>query len=115
MNKKITKADLHIFCRLNSHKYYPDNLTKKEIDELIEGHIVPTNYPLTPVPDIEEYDPKDWFNTNDSQQFDFGQNHKGENKWFRLPLSKRQKEIYYNNQNKEFMNIIEGRKQKESN
>lgn len=105
-NRNVTKADLHIFMRLNDHKHTGENLTKQEIDDLIKDHIVPTNFPLTPVPDVEEYDPKDWFNTNDSQQFDFSQNYKGDNKWFRLPLTKAQNKQREENANKSFLEII---------
>lgn len=86
--RKVTKADLHIFCRIHGSRTFGYKLTDEDIKYATDGHIKHTNYPLTPMPDYSEYDPKDWFDIEDKNDFSFTQNYKGENKWFQIPRTR---------------------------
>lgn len=89
--KQLTRADLHIFCKTYSIDHDSDQLTSTEIKKIERESVVPTRYPLTPFPDPSDYDPKDWFDLDDENNFNITHNYKGEDKWFNLPLTNRRR------------------------
>jgi len=104
--KPLTKADMHIFCKIYNAEDDVEMLTPEQIKNEEKDFIPPTRYPLTPFPDFEDYDPKDWFDLNDDNLFNINQNYKGEDKWFDLPLTKRRREMFEEKRNKEFLNAL---------
>lgn len=104
--KPLTKADLHIFCRIFSIDHDTDILTSYEKEKIEKNDIAPTRYPLTPFPDVNDYDPKDWFDLDDDNTYNISHTYKGEDKWFNLPLTKKRQEQFEEMRSKQFRDFI---------
>lgn len=102
----LTKADLHIFCKIFTIENDNEVLSKSEIRRIEQEMVAPTKYPLTPFPDPNDYDPEDWFDVGDDNNFNITHNYKGEDKWFDLPLTKRKQDNFKNMREKQFRDFI---------
>ena len=104
--QSLTKADLHIFCKINNMEHESYDISPTQIKQIEADTIAPTKYPLTPFPDPGDYDPKDWFDLTDDHNYNITHNYKGEDKWFNLPLTKRRRDQFNEMREKQFMDVI---------